>query len=105
MFEEGAIDYLAQLKKREGTKILGGVMPIVSRRNAQFLNNEIPGIRIPKEYVNSFAPDMPKNKARDAGIEIALSIVKKIMNSIDGFYFITPFNRADMIVKILKRTF
>lgn len=105
VFEEGAIDYLAQLKKREGTKILGGVMPIVSRRNAQFLNNEIPGIRIPKEYVNSFAPDMPKNKARDAGIEIALSIVKKIMNSIDGFYFITPFNRADMIVKILKRTF
>ncbi|MGI6066290.1 MAG: bifunctional homocysteine S-methyltransferase/methylenetetrahydrofolate reductase [Bacillota bacterium] len=105
VFEEGAIDYLAQLKNGEGIKILGGVMPIVSRRNAQFLNNEIPGIRIPKEYVNSFAPDMPKDKARGVGIEIALSIVKKIMNYVDGFYFITPFNRADMIVKILERTF
>ncbi|MDD2498128.1 MAG: bifunctional homocysteine S-methyltransferase/methylenetetrahydrofolate reductase, partial [Desulfitobacteriaceae bacterium] len=102
VFEEEAIDYLVHEKNRHKIKILGGVMPIVSRRNAQFLNNEIPGIRIPKEYVNSFAPDMPKDKARDAGIEIALSIVKKIMNSIDGFYFITPFNRADMIVKILK---
>ena len=78
-------------------------MPLVSYRNAQFLNNEVAGIRIPAGVLSRFDPAMSKEEAEDAGVEIALEIAGKIRNVVDGYYFITPFNRVGMITKILKQ--
>ena len=60
IYEDETIDYLKTLKDRN-VKILGGILPIVSYRNAQFLNNELPGVHVPDEYVNRFSPDMNRN--------------------------------------------
>jgi len=84
-------------------KLLGGIMPLVSYRNAQFLNNEVAGITIPEKIIKQFEPDMNKEKAEILGIELAVEIARRIKNNVDGFYFITPFNRVEMIVKILKK--
>ena len=103
IFEENVIEELKKLKKDKNVKILGGVMPLVSYRNAQFLNNEIPGINIPDKYVNRFKKDMDKETSEKIGIEIAVDLAKQMKEYVDGFYFITPFNRANMIKKIMKK--
>jgi methionine synthase I (cobalamin-dependent)/5,10-methylenetetrahydrofolate reductase len=105
IFEEETIAYLAGMKKPQGIKILAGIMPMVSLRNAQFLNNEIPGIRVPEKYINSFTEDMSREEAEQTGIEISLEILEQIKDDVDGFYFITPFNRVNIIVNILKKIF
>lgn len=103
IFDRSAIDFLAKMKKDKDIKILGGIMPIVNYRNAQFLNNEVPGIKIPEEYVRKFHPEMSKREAEQVGIELAVDIAGNLKEYVDGFYFINPFNRIEMIMKILQR--
>lgn len=103
IYDESAIDFLSKMKKDKDIKIMGGIMPIVNYRNAQFLNNEVPGIEIPQKYVDRFHPDMSKREAEQVGIELAVEIANNLKEYVDGFYFINPFNRIEMIMKILQR--
>jgi len=102
IFDDNVINLLPQIKKNENTKILGGIMPLVSYRNAHFLNNEVAGIRIPEEIMNKFDKNMEREAAELMGIEIAVDIANKMKDYVQGFYFITPFNRVEMIMKIIK---
>lgn len=104
IFDAEAIEYLKKLKTRKKTKILGGIMPIVSYRNALFLNNEIPGISIPSHYIQRFSPDMDRQEAEDVGVEIAVELINNIKQHVDGLYLVTPFNRVNMINRILKES-
>lgn len=103
IFDETAIDFLSKMKKNKDIRILGGIMPIVNYRNAQFLNNEVPGIEIPQKYVDRFDPDMSKRESEQVGIELAVELANNLREHVDGLYFINPFNRIEMIVKILQR--
>ena len=84
-------------------RVLAGIMPLVSYNNAIFLNNEIPGITIPEEEILKFNQDMSREEAEKVGVEIAVKTAEQISNYVSGFYFITPFNRANMINKIIER--
>ena len=41
------VEKLARMKRELDTKILCGIMPLVSYRNAMFIKNEMPGIHVP----------------------------------------------------------
>ncbi|WP_378954906.1 bifunctional homocysteine S-methyltransferase/methylenetetrahydrofolate reductase [Pelosinus sp. sgz500959] len=103
IFDENVIHLLPQLKQDGKAKILGGIMPLVSYRNAHFLNNEVAGIRIPEHILNQFDKNMAKEEAELLGIEIAVDLANKMKDHVHGFYFITPFNRVEMIRKIIKK--
>lgn len=103
IFDEKVIDLLPQIKQSSKAKILGGIMPLVSYRNAHFLNNEVAGIRIPEHILKQFDKNMDKDEAELLGIQIAVELAKKMKNHVHGFYFITPFNRVEMVMKIIKQ--
>lgn len=102
VFSEDVIPALTEARKK-GVKVLVGIMPMVSYRNASFMKNEVPGINIPDELVDRFRPDMSREEAAETGIVIASEIAKKMRPYADGFYFITPFNRAEIICSIIQR--
>lgn len=102
IYSDEVIEYLPQIQKREDTKIFAGIMPIVTYNNAQFLNNEMPGFHIPKEHIDRFSMDMSREEAEEIGITLAVELAEKIRPYADGFYFVTPFNRVEMIVKIIN---
>ncbi|NLK62733.1 MAG: bifunctional homocysteine S-methyltransferase/methylenetetrahydrofolate reductase [Fusobacteria bacterium] len=103
IFEDSAIEYLINMKKEKGIKIYAGIMPLVSYRNALFLDNEIPGINIPDKYINMFSERMNRDEAEEVGIEIATQIIYKFIDYIDGLYIVAPFNRVNMVKEILKK--
>lgn len=94
---------LIQKARSLGAKVLVGIMPLVSYRNALYMSNEVPGIHIPQECLSRFSPDMNRDEAAEAGVEIAVKTAALAREAADGFYFMTPFNRADIIAEILKR--
>jgi homocysteine S-methyltransferase len=102
IYEDSAIEYLLYIKLKYNVKILGGILPVVTYRNAQFLNNELAGVNIPEKYMNMFKEDMTKEEAENVGINIATDLGRRMKPYVDGFYIITPFNRVGMIIKILK---
>ncbi|MBP2651788.1 MAG: methylenetetrahydrofolate reductase [Firmicutes bacterium] len=103
IFDDATIAYLPKTRTKPSAKILGGVMPLVSYKNAQFINNEVPGINVPEAYIKRFDPNMTREAAEIEGINLAVEIAKKIRSQVDGFYFITPFNRIEMIIKIIEK--
>ena len=104
VFEDSTIEYIGKIKKGRDIKILAGVIPFVSYRNAMFLDNEVPGIDIPREYIEKFTQDMGREEAEEVGISIAVDIIERIRGYADGVYLITPFHRTNMIANIMERS-
>lgn len=103
IYDYAAIEFLKKIKEKTDVKILGGILPIVSYRNALFLNNELPGVKIPKECLSKFSEDMTRGEGQAIGVDIAVSIGKKLKDICDGLYFIAPFGRVNMIVDIVNK--
>ncbi len=82
-------------------KILGGIFPVVSHRNACFLNNEISGMRVCDEIIDLYE-GKDKDQAEELAVRISTQIAREIAPYTDGFYFMTPFRRVELITKILK---
>lgn len=94
---------LLRRAQETGMKVFCGIMPLVSRRNALFLHNEMPGFFIPEEYRNRFSDDMSREEAAEEGLRIAEELALALRQSCDGFYFVTPFSRAGLICELLCR--
>ncbi len=103
IYEDDAIEFLKKIKEKTNAKILAGLLPIVSYRNAIFLNNELPGVKIPERYIKMFSEDMSKEEAQEVGVKITVEIGEKLKKISDGLYFITPFNRVNMLIDIVNQ--
>lgn len=95
------MERIAYIRESVDTKIMCGIMPLVSYKNAIFMANEMPGIRVPEEVISRYRPDMTREEGEETGIACALSIAEGLKDIADGYYFITPFNRASMIARII----
>ncbi|MEG2525998.1 MAG: bifunctional homocysteine S-methyltransferase/methylenetetrahydrofolate reductase [Oscillospiraceae bacterium] len=95
-----ALENLKIARNELSGKILGGVMPIVSYRNACFMNSEISGISVCDEIAEQY-----KGLDKDASSRLAVSLTSEIVKSmapfVDGYYMITPFMRTDLITEII----
>lgn len=101
VFTEEDIKRLEEIKAKVKTKILCGIMPLVSYRNANFIKNEISGIHVPDWVVEKYRPDMDREEAEWVGAGIASQIIKDLSSFADGYYFMLPFNRVSLMEKIV----
>ncbi len=92
---------LIRRMRQAGMKVFAGLMPLVSYRNASFLSQEVPGIRIPPEILAQFQPDQTKEAALEIGLALTAGLARLLRPEIDGFYLITPFNRGQLIARLL----
>ena len=76
-----------------------GVMPLDSTQNAEFLHNEVPGIKltdeIRQEWLNRLGN---REEAGREGLAIAKELIDTAMEHFHGIYLITPFIRYDLTV-------
>ena len=83
-------------------KILGGIYPVVSYKNACFLNNEIAGMRISGEIIALYE-GKGREEAEDLAVRISARISKEAASCTDGLYLMTPFKRVPLMVRILEQ--
>lgn len=101
IYSDEDIERIRQIKDQVDTKILCGIMPLVSYRNANFIKNEMSGINVPDEIMERYSPDMSKEEAEWVGAQIANEIIEKLSPFADGYYFMLPFNRVSLMEKII----
>lgn len=94
------VERLRAIRQAVDTKILVGIMPLVSFRNANFIKNEITGINVPEEIVARYDPEMSKEEAENVGVAIAMEVMEMTADFADGYYFMLPFNRVSIMEKI-----
>lgn len=95
---------IKRIKDETNARILCGVMPFVSLKNAVFMKNEMTGIDVPDDIIARYKSDFTKEEGEQTGIEIAREVIEMTKDFVDGYYFSFPFNRVYMLDKILKQT-
>lgn len=101
VFSRAQAQILRDMKAETGATILVGIMPLVSRRNALFMKNEMAGIEIPDEIIERYGENATRQEGEDCGIQIAREILGYTADFADGYYFSFPFNRVHMLAHIV----
>ena len=103
IYSDDDVARIKKLREMTGAKIMAGIMPLVSRKNAMFIANEMPGMNVPNYIVDKYSADMTREESEQVAIEISVEIAKKLQDCCDGYYFMTPFNRVNLICNIIEK--
>ena len=104
VLSEQAVENLRRTRETLGerAKILAGIMPVVSQRNAIFMENEVNGIHVAEDIMEAFA-GLDREQGEALGLEISLKMAREALSYADGFYLMTPFNRVALMERLIAR--
>ena len=99
-----AVENLKKTREALGSraKILAGIMPVVSQRNAIFMENEVNGIHVDAEIIERFA-GLDRAQGEELGLEVSVKAAQAAALYADGFYLMTPFNRIALMERLIAR--
>ena len=101
VFSEEKLLEIYENTKHLHSPIYIGLMPLISSKNAEFLHNEVPGIKIADSIRERMASlnDNPIQAAKE-GIVITKSLIDTALDLFNGIYLITPFLRYELTVEL-----
>jgi methionine synthase I (cobalamin-dependent)/5,10-methylenetetrahydrofolate reductase len=82
--------------------IVAGIWPLVSFRNAEFLHNEVPGVRVTPEIMERMraASAISKEAGRDEGLKIARESLVEVRELIQGVQVSAPFGNVKYALEV-----
>jgi homocysteine S-methyltransferase len=94
------------LKRMESTAgripVVAGIYPLTSYRNAEFMNNEVPGISVPQAVMDRMREADTGERARAEGVRIAQETLLSIRGLVQGVEIAPPFGRYAMAVEVAE---
>ncbi len=82
--------------------IVAGVWPLVSLRNAEFMNNEVPGVTVPEPIMERMRAAKTKEEALQVGISIAREMIQQIKTRVHGVQVSAPFGKVKHALNVLS---
>ncbi len=103
VYSTSQIEEVYEATKHLDAPVFIGIMPLTSTKNAEFIHNEVPGIKLPEHVrrVMAAAGSDPV-QAQKEGIAIARELVDAAMDKFKGIYLITPFLRYEMTAELTR---
>ena len=88
--------------KRLGLPVLLGICPLASYRNAIFLHENVPGMRVPAGVLKRMKDAEDRGEAEAEGVKIARDSLEGTRDWIQGAYIMPPFGRAYLATRVLE---
>ncbi len=84
--------------------IIGGIWPLVSLRNAEFLANEVPGVTVPDEILTRMrrASERGREEALAQGVAIAREMLGAARDRLQGAQVSAPLGRVPVALEVLR---
>ena len=84
--------------------IVAGIWPLVSFRNAEFLHNEVPGVRVTPSIMERMraASAVSKEAGRDEGLKIARESLLEVRDLIQGVQVSAPFGNVKYALEVFQ---
>jgi homocysteine S-methyltransferase len=82
--------------------VMVGILPLYSHRNAEFLHNEVPGMRIPDDIRERMRKAGSGEKAQGEGVAIAREATLAARALGQGVYIMPPFNKVDLALRVIE---
>ena len=82
--------------------VIAGIWPLVSYRNAEFLHNEVPGVRVTPSIMERMraASNVSKEAGRDEGLKIARESLLEVRDVIQGVQVSAPFGNVKYALEV-----
>ena len=78
-----------------------GIMPLTSSQNAEFLHNEVPGIKLTDKVRARMALSAGnREQSTREGLKISKELIDVALQYFHGIYLVTPFMRYDITVNL-----
>ena len=103
VFDFNTVDRFLEYMKNHDIPVILGIWPLASYRNAEFLNNEVPGIHIPDDIMQRMKEAGRGEQAMQTGIEIAAEMVEEFKHRVQGIYIMPPFGKVNFAIGLLER--
>lgn len=101
LFSPKSVERLREACRALPCRVMAGILPVAGYRNAVFLNNELPGIEIPDEVVETL-----RDKGPEETMEISLAYCRNLIDAVlpacGGFYVMTPLKRTAYSREIVR---
>ena len=90
-------------KKNLHIPVMAGLWPLVSLRNAEFMNNEVPGASVPEPIMKRMANAQAQggDHARAEGIIIARETFEHVRKMVAGIQISPPMGRVEMALQVI----
>lgn len=97
------LEFLPKIKHVK-IPVIAGIWPLVSFRNAEFMNSEVPGASVPEKYMERMrqAQEISKEEARAEGLRIAQEAVAQSREHVKGFQVSAPFGKVEYSMQVLS---
>ncbi len=82
--------------------IFAGIWPLVSLKNAEFMNNEVPGASVPENLMNRLRKAGSVEAQREEGILIAREALERVRPMVDGVQVSVPLGRVESVLKVIE---
>jgi homocysteine S-methyltransferase len=101
IFTAEGIANLRRANEALGKPVIAGIMPVAGYKNAVFLNNEVPGVEIPKAFVDSLE-NQPRDVVTQRSLSFARDLIAEARPFCAGFCVMTPLKRVDLAEALLS---
>jgi methionine synthase / methylenetetrahydrofolate reductase(NADPH) len=84
--------------------VVAGIWPLLSYRNAQFMNNEVPGVSVPEDVMERMriASEKSKEHALHEGVTIARETLARVRERVAGVQVSAPLGRVDLALQVFE---
>ena len=82
--------------------VLAGIWPLTSLRNAEYLNNEAPGVSVPPAIMERMRKASTGDKARAEGLKIAQEMMRELRGLVQGVQIAAPFGLVTLAVEVAQ---
>jgi methionine synthase I (cobalamin-dependent)/5,10-methylenetetrahydrofolate reductase len=84
--------------------VIAGIWPLASLRNAEFMNNEVPGVHVPEEIMERMrrAEERAEGASREEGIEIARETLRQVKDLVQGVQVSAPFGKVERALDVIS---
>jgi methionine synthase / methylenetetrahydrofolate reductase(NADPH) len=92
------------LKRIEHCRIpvIPGIWPLTSYRNAEFLNNEVPGVSVPPEVLERMRKTEDGAAALKEGVKIAQEMLEEVRPYVQGVQVSAPFGKIPHALEVFE---
>ena len=100
LFEMKTLETFLRRIEQFKIPLMVGIIPLRSFKHADFLHNEIPGMRIPEQF-----RELMRSAGKDGmkvGVKLAMDFLKEAKSTVAGVYMMPPFQKYHVIEDLLS---
>lgn len=96
IFSDEAVENFLLARKELDCTLFAGILPVAGYKNAMFLINEVAGVDIPDQVVQSLKDKTPE-EAAEISIAYSAGVARRVYSAADGFYIMTPLRKINIV--------